>query len=245
MSFTPFVFENTITSSQMNSNMSDIGLGNLYPRHGANLMSRYAFESETSNLGSETYKWTNIHCGGIALFGADSKNTWNLISENFLYDTVTSIEFTGLTASSLYKLEYILTDMGTNSSHYIALIFNGDSNANYSTEYIPLAAKDDYTSTLSFVKASLTNFVLIRDDTLSASNITCHGEILMSLYSDQIKFGIINQMGENSGSMCSASYGWFSWHDDESAVTTIKIYTPGRFYSSGDISGRINLWRLD
>jgi hypothetical protein len=240
MDFSPFVYDTTITAGQMNDNMHAIGEGNLLPRGGSDL----AATTSIYNLGSETYKWKDVYCGGLELSGAKNYNTWNLVAQyNIGSFGMSSIEFTGLTASALYRIDlYLSQSIKTNTVHYIAMIFNGDSSASYNTEFF-----QGNLATVGVYAGSLTNFIHITRQTATAYPF-CISEIIFSGYYNQNKCGFAQTMIQtDGGAITDVLYNYFGWMNNTDTITSIKFYPNNNGGDAGIFStqGSIYLWRLD
>ncbi len=134
MSYTIITKGTTISAEELNNNFDFLGAGDLMPRTGNSLTADVA---GTSNLGDDSYRFKTVYCNDIDMTGEFSK-AFNLIAEETVDGTVTTISFSGLSGDTdeVYIVCCHAKISAPAASFRTYLSFNQDTGTNYGYQLI-------------------------------------------------------------------------------------------------------------
>ena len=216
MPFTIVYKDQTISADDFNANFVYIGQGNLFPLGGNSLDPTNA----TYNLGSDSYRWNNVHVQTINLSG-EIQRTMNLISEVNLTATTAAIDITGLNGETDELYEIIVNGVGY-ATCTVFLFPNSDSTTNnyglqqvYGDNNLVVASRSlSYTSiyVFSFLYSTITakygkSKLLIYANNTIKMILSNYNDVIGNVYIHYCR--CLNQVWNNSATLTSMKFTGF------------------------------------
>ena len=242
MSFSPFVEDTTITTSQMNGNFQAIGSGNWLPLGGANL------EATTGiyDLGSTVSRWKDVYTNSLNVSGYSNGSTWNLLADVVVSTINASIlEITGFTGDVFYleiymdAYAYVAFPIPGYFSSTVYIQFNIDGTGSHGYNMRRNSGSLERT-----INTGVTAGVALTDSTVTVHHMWTN--ILLYAKPGYERLGIVKSFDwqELTATMQKVEHtGSLIWNNTSDTLTSIRLRTEGNPAAAGyHISGSIKLW---